>query len=216
MGLRRALIELSMASRRLAPYRRALLGRAAGDALDLGCGGGANFAFLDPRHVDRVIGLEPDPASARVARLKARDLALPVFVREERAEAMSFPDNAFDIVVVTFALCTLTDPAGALAQARRVLRPGGWLLFLEHGVAPGARARALQRRLEPLNAWLGDGCHLTRDPVALLETAGFAIELHYRERLTWSTPLEGSLYGGVAVNLGDGEPYGRVADDTRE
>jgi SAM-dependent methyltransferase len=86
------------------------------------------------------------------------------------------PDGSFDHALVTFSLCTIADPVAALGEVRRVLRPGGRLHFLEHGLAPEEGVRRWQRRIEPVQRRLGGGCHLTRDPGALVVAAGLTVE----------------------------------------
>jgi len=91
-------------------------------------------------------------------------------------QALPLDDASCDAALCTFVLCTIPDVGVALSEVRRVLRPGGRLHFLEHGLAPDARVRAFQRRVEPFQRKVADGCHLTRDPVALVADAGFVLE----------------------------------------
>jgi SAM-dependent methyltransferase len=91
-------------------------------------------------------------------------------------QSIPLPDDTCDSALCTFALCTIPDPAAALAEVRRVLRPGGRLHLLEHGIAPDATVARWQRRFEPIQRRVADGCHLTRDPVALVNDAGFLPE----------------------------------------
>ena len=153
--------------------RRRLLAGARGAVLEIGGGTGANLAHY--RDVDRVTIAEPDPFMRSRIGPKLEDARVPVEVSAAGAEALPFPDGSFDTVVSTLVLCTVPDQAAALDEVRRVLRPGGRLLFIEHVRAAGSQAR-WQDRLEPLWRRLFGGCHPNRDTVAAIEGAGFEIE----------------------------------------
>jgi SAM-dependent methyltransferase len=153
--------------------RRRLLTGARGAVLEIGGGTGANLAHY--RDVDRVTIAEPDPFMRSRIGPKLEDARVPVEVSSAGAEALPFPDGSFDTVVSTLVMCTVPDQAAVLDEVRRVLRPGGRLLFIEHVRAAGSMAR-WQDRLEPLWRRLLGGCHPNRDTVAAIEEAGFEIE----------------------------------------
>ena len=153
--------------------RRRLLAGAWGAVLEIGGGTGANLAHY--RDVDRVTITEPDPFMRRRLEQKLTGARVPVEVSASGAEALPFSDGSFDTVVSTLVLCTVPDQGAALDEVRRVLRPGGRLLFIEHVRAAGAAAR-WQDRVEPLWRRLHGGCHPNRDTVAAIEEAGFEIE----------------------------------------
>jgi ubiquinone/menaquinone biosynthesis C-methylase UbiE len=153
--------------------RSRLLTGARGAVLEIGGGTGANLAHY--RDVDRVTIAEPDPFMRDRIGPKLEDALVPVEVSAAGAEALPFPDGSFDSVVSTLVLCTVPDQAAALDEVRRVLRPGGRLLFIEHVRAVGSAAR-WQDRLEPLWRRLFGGCHPNRDTVAAIEDAGFELE----------------------------------------
>jgi ubiquinone/menaquinone biosynthesis C-methylase UbiE len=157
----------------LAERRTGLLADLAGEVLDVGAGTGANLPYL--RSASRVVAAEPDPAMRR--RMAARLAGVPVRaeITGDVAEALAQPDASFDAVVFTQVLCTVSDPDRALSEARRVLRPGGRLIVLEHVRGSGSLAR-WQDRLTPLWSRLIPGCHLGRDTAAAVEQAGFTIE----------------------------------------
>jgi ubiquinone/menaquinone biosynthesis C-methylase UbiE len=115
------------------------------------------------------------------------------------AEATGLPDACADTVVVTYALCTIPDPLGALAEARRLLKPGGQLLFCEHGRAPDADVARWQARIEPVWKKLAGGCHLTRDPVELVAAAGFTCETLEQRYLSGTPRFAGWTSRGTAV-----------------
>ena len=143
-----------------------------GDVLEVGAGTGLNIA----RYLlaDRLVALEPDRTYARRLRARAASADVPVEVVEGKAEALPFPDESFDNVVTTIALCSVGDLDGALAEIWRVLRPGGALHFLEHVRGEGGTAR-WQDRLTPVQRRIADGCHLNRDTAAAIAGARFEI-----------------------------------------
>jgi ubiquinone/menaquinone biosynthesis C-methylase UbiE len=166
-------IGASMERRWMGDRRRRLLAGACGAVLEIGGGTGANLVHY--RDVDRVTIAEPDPFMRSRIGPKIEDARVPVEVSPAGAEAMPFPDGSFDTVVSTLVLCTVPDQEAALDEIRRVLRPGGRLLFIEHVRAAGSAAR-WQDRLGPLWGLLFGGCHLDRDTVAAIEEAGFEID----------------------------------------
>src|SRR5215204_5109667 len=166
-------ISASMERRWMGGRRRRLLAGARGAVLEIGGGTGANLAHY--RDVDRVVVTEPDPFMRRRLDQKLAEARVPLEVSATGAEALPFPDGSFDTVVSTLVLCTVPDQESALEEVRRVLRPGGRLLFIEHVRAAGSTAR-WQDRLDPLWGRLHGGCHPNRDTVAAIEEAGFEIE----------------------------------------
>ena len=167
------LVGASMERRWMGDRRRRLLAGARGAVLEIGGGTGANLVHY--RDVDRVTIAEPDPFMRSRIGPKLEDARVPVEVSAAWAEALPFSDGSFDTVVSTLVLCTVPDQAAVLDEVRRVLRPGGRLLFIEHVRAAGSMAR-WQDRLEPLWRRLFGGCHPNRDTVAAIEEAGFEIE----------------------------------------
>ena len=166
-------ISASMERRWMGGRRRRLLAGARGAVLEIGGGTGENLAHY--RDVDRVVVAEPDPFMRRRLDQKVSDAGVPVEVSAARAEELPFPDGSFDTVVSTLVLCTVPDQEAALDEVRRVLCPGGRLLFIEHVRAAGSAAR-WQDRLGPLWGRLFGSCHLDRDTIAAIEEAGFEIE----------------------------------------
>ena len=165
-----ALIDKSMRNRFVADFRVPLIAQAKGRVLEVGIGSGLNLPLFSPA-VEHVIGLDP---SAELLRLAARQNATrPFGLVQAGAEAMPFAGSSFDTVVLTWSLCSTKDAAKALAEIRRVLRPGGQLLFAEHGLAADPAVGAWQHRLDPL--WVRLSCHLDLDVKHLLERGGFAI-----------------------------------------
>ncbi|MBI4628877.1 MAG: methyltransferase domain-containing protein [Candidatus Rokubacteria bacterium] len=165
---------LACAERRfLAAHRAHLVGQLRGRVLEVGCGTGLNFGHYPPETA--IVGAEPDPHMLRRARGRAARLGRRAQLLEAGAERLPFADAAFDAVVATLVLCTVSDPARALVEIRRVLRPGGELRFLEHVRAASPRWARFQDIMTPLWQRLGAGCHPNRDTVRMVERAGFRV-----------------------------------------
>jgi ubiquinone/menaquinone biosynthesis C-methylase UbiE len=151
--------------------RRKLVGDAGGEVLEVGAGTGRNLTHYEK--AARVVALEPDPNMRARAQRPAAKAAVPVEVVEGDGMALPFPDASFDTVVTCLVLCTIPDPALALAEARRVLRPGGELRFYEHVRSPDPAVAHRQDRYVRPWRWVARGCHPNRDTLAAIETAGF-------------------------------------------
>jgi ubiquinone/menaquinone biosynthesis C-methylase UbiE len=167
------LVEKGCRSATILEERTRWIPRAHGEVLELGVGSGLNLAFYDKNQVAKVTGI--DPSSALLARASSRvaESPVPVELVEAYAEQLPFAERSFDSAVVTYTLCSVGDPLRALAEVRRVLRPGGELFLIEHGLAPDARTRRWQRWLTPIWRRIGGGCRLDRDVSAVLRDAGF-------------------------------------------
>ncbi|WP_394761592.1 class I SAM-dependent methyltransferase [Phenylobacterium sp.] len=155
--------------------RQKIVPKATGRVLELGIGLGLNLAFYDPDRVTSVTGVDPAPELRARTLTAPRDPRLVLDVRDGAAEALPFEDRSFDSVVCTFTLCSVHTPAAALAEARRVLKPGGRLLYCEHGLAPDGDIATWQRRIEPIWKRLTGGCHLTRPIGSAIAAAGFTL-----------------------------------------
>lgn len=157
---------------------------AAGDVLELGCGA-PNLEFYDWKNVRSLSGVDPSPELLEHANLALEQKGLTAKFIPGVAEALPFASNSFDCVVTTFTLCSVQDPVAALAETKRVLKPGGRLLFVEHGRAPDISAAAWQNRIEPVWKRIAGGCHLTRPVTRAISEAGFvcnAPQGHYLKR----------------------------------
>ncbi|MGZ4172300.1 MAG: class I SAM-dependent methyltransferase [Solirubrobacteraceae bacterium] len=155
--------------------RREMRAGVAGQVVEVGPGNGINFAHY-PATVTEVIAVEPEPYLRRQAEKAAPGAPVPVRVVTGVAEALNLEPHSVDAVVACGVLCSVPDQAAALREFRRVLRPGGELRFYEHVRSRRPRFARWQQRLDPLWARLFGGCHLTRDTVAAIEAAGFALE----------------------------------------
>lgn len=158
----------------VAAYRGQVCADLAGDVLELGFGTGLNLPHL-PAAVRSLTAVEPSNLAWKIAAEAIAASPVPVTRGDLRAERISLADASVDAVLVTFSLCTVQDPGEALAEARRVLRPGGTLHFLEHGRSPDERVRRWQHRLEPMQQAMVAGCHLTRSAPDLVAAAGFEL-----------------------------------------
>jgi ubiquinone/menaquinone biosynthesis C-methylase UbiE len=155
------------------PWRERACAGLYGEILEVGFGSGLNVAHYPPA-VTRVHAVEPSDVS--FARAQRRLSRTPLVERAGLdGHRLALADESCDGALITFTLCTVTDPLRVLAEVRRVLKPDAQLHFLEHGLAPDARTARWQRRLDPLERVIADGCHLTRDAPALVRAAGFEI-----------------------------------------
>ena len=156
--------------------REKVVPQATGTVLEIGIGTGLNLPFYDSARVERVIGLDPSEKSWELAGERAAHLDFPVDFIGLPAGEIPLEDASVDTVLVTFALCTIPDPVAALRGMARVLRPGGSLVFCEHGKAPDPGVQSWQNRINPLWRVLFGGCNLNRDIPAVLDEGGFRID----------------------------------------
>jgi SAM-dependent methyltransferase len=169
------LTHLAMGQKQLLPFRQRVVGAAEGRVLEIGIGSGLNFPLYGAA-VTSVIGLEPSAELLRMARPRAEAAATPIMLLDASAETIPLDSGSFDTVVTTWTLCTIPNAAQALGEMRRVLRPGGALLFVEHGRAPEPGVARWQDRLDALWSCLAGGCHLNRKMDDLIGSGGFRIE----------------------------------------
>ncbi|WP_411287493.1 class I SAM-dependent methyltransferase [Phenylobacterium sp.] len=170
------LLNCACSSPPMMKQRAKIVPKAEGRVLELGIGMGLNLGFYDPGKVTSVIGVDPAPELRAAAQAAPRPPGLEVQVVDGTAEALPFEDASFDTVVCTFTLCSVHTPAEALAEAKRVLKPSGRLLFCEHGAAPDADVARWQRRIEPVWKRIAGGCHLTRPVASAIQAGGFTLE----------------------------------------
>ena len=159
--------------------RQLVVPLAQGRVLEVGIGTGLNMRYYDKSRITKIVGLDPALELHPLARERIAQAGLEVELLGLSAESIPLPDASFDTVLITYTLCTIPDPLAALREMRRVLAPGGQLLYCEHGRAPDASVQRWQERLQPLWGKLAGGCHLGRDIPALLQAAGFQLpDLH--------------------------------------
>ncbi|HSP28250.1 MAG TPA: class I SAM-dependent methyltransferase [Ilumatobacteraceae bacterium] len=167
------LIELACGSGDIAKQRSKIVPQAHGRVLEVGMGPGLNLPFYDRSSVEFVWGLEPSKGMRRKAAAALEATDLEVRWLDLPSEEIPLDDHSVDTVVLTYTLCTIPDWERALGQMRRVLKPGGHLLFSEHGEAPDEAVRRWQHRIDPVWTRLAGGCHIIRPIPQLIESAGF-------------------------------------------
>jgi ubiquinone/menaquinone biosynthesis C-methylase UbiE len=168
------LTNLSMRQKNLTPYRERIVSGADGCVLEIGIGSGLNLPRYSP-NARRIIGLDPSAKLLAMAQ-RAESRGLPADFIEGSAEQIPLENSSVDTVVTTWTLCTIPDVDRALREMRRVLKPIGGLLFVEHGRAPDPNVVWWQDRLTPMWKRIGGGCHLNRPISSLIEGAGFQFE----------------------------------------
>lgn len=146
---------------------------ARGEVLEVGIGTGRNLPHYDAANIEKIWGLDPATDMHRKTRKRLAGSRLDVELMPLSAETIPVEDARFDTVVLTYTLCSIPDPVAALAEMKRVLRPGGMLIFCEHGLAPDVAVTAWQRRLTPTWRKIAGNCHMDRNIPALLRSGGF-------------------------------------------
>ena len=168
------LADRSLRGREIGELRAEACAGLAGEVLEVGFGSGLNLRHL-PDAVTRVDAVEPSDRGWEMSQPRRERSAVPVERVGLDGERLAAADASYDHVLCTFTLCTIPDPELAAAEMRRVLRPGGTVAFLEHGLAPTPRTARWQRRLDPVQRRVAGGCHLSRDVPALLAGAGLDV-----------------------------------------
>ncbi|MGQ0654806.1 MAG: class I SAM-dependent methyltransferase [Betaproteobacteria bacterium] len=165
-------IDIACGMKPVRAQREKLVPLARGRVLEIGIGTGLNLAHYDKSRIEQIVGLDPALEMHRLAKKRMQHAGLAVDLVGLSAERIPFPDATFDSVLVTYTLCSISDPVAALREMRRLLKPGAKLIFCEHGASPDPSVRRWQDRLTPLWSRLGGGCHLNRDVPGLLQQAG--------------------------------------------
>jgi ubiquinone/menaquinone biosynthesis C-methylase UbiE len=169
------ILNTACGTKTVEPLRRRVCEGLAGGVVEIGFGSGLNIPFY-PAAVTRVAAVEPSDLGWQLAGQRLKAASVPVQRSGLDGQSLPFQDNSYDVALSTWTLCTISDAAAALRELRRVLKPGGTLHFLEHGLAPDENVRRWQRRLNPLEQRVFGGCNFTRPIVDLLTAAGFTIK----------------------------------------
>ena len=156
--------------------RETVVKRAQGTVLEIGVGPGVNFVHYDPTRTTKIFALEPNPGMRRLAQQERLRTPIDVTFLDLPGESIPLENSAVDTVLSTFTMCTIPGVSAAVKEMRRVLKPGGRLIFVEHGLAPDPGTQRWQRRTEPITHWLFEGCHVTRDIPSIIEGGGFRID----------------------------------------
>ncbi len=191
-------IDFTCGMKELAPERARVCQGLAGRVLEIGFGSGLNLRHY-PETVSEVLAVDPSGVARRIGRRRIERARCPVHFVALDAEQIAVDDRSADTALSTFTLCTIPDASRALAEVKRILRPGGRLHFLEHGRAPDAGVARWQDRLNGLQRAIAGGCQLNRDMRQLVEGAGFRIESLAAAYFPKMPRTHGYLYAGVAV-----------------
>ena len=191
------LIDLCMRNKEARRYRERMIPQAAGRVLEVGVGSGLNLPYYGAG-VDHLIALEPSPELRKMAGRRTRGARFTVEFLDRSAEEIPLERASVDTVVTTWTLCSIPDAVQALQEMKRVLKPGGVLLFVEHGLAPEPGVQAWQHRLNPLWNRIGGGCNLDRKIDALIAGSGFRLAELHTEYINGLKPLS-FTYSGRAV-----------------
>jgi len=196
-------IKCACSSPAIMSLREKVVPLASGQVFEIGCGGGINQAFYDPAKVTSFAGMDPSAKGLDYTRAAAAERGWNApDIRQGFGEAIPFEDESFDCVVCTFTLCSVGDQAQTLHELRRILKPGGKLLYAEHGKAPDLSVQKWQNRIEPVWKKLAGNCHLTRPIGSAVEKAGFAVH-ELGERYNHGMPRwAGWVEWGSAVKAG--------------
>lgn len=190
-------IELSCGMKALAPLREKATAGLHGTVLEIGFGSGLNLPYM-PHAVTRVLAVDPSARSRRIGRGRIEAARFPIDFVGLEAESIRADSASADCALSTFTLCTIPDVARALAEVRRILRPGGRLFFVEHGRAPDAGVARWQARLNGIQRAMCGGCNLNRDIPALLRDAGFTVEGLDASYMKPAPPTHAFMFSGSA------------------
>jgi ubiquinone/menaquinone biosynthesis C-methylase UbiE len=190
-------LDFAMRQEPIARQRAKVVPLATGRVLEIGIGSGLNLSFYDRAKLAKLWGLDPSLELQKVARKRAAEAGIDVEFLALSGEAIPLDDASVDTVVTTYTLCTIPDAPRALGEMRRVLRPGGQLLFSEHGRAPDASVVRWQDRLNPVWKKIGGGCNLNRPMAELIGDAGFAVRSLQTMYLPGPRPMTFTYWGSA-------------------
>ena len=190
-----------MAGEEFRHLRTGLLAQVHGEALELGIGTGLNLLHY-PKTIAGLHAVDPANLLPKIVTERSIGRPFPIRIQHISAESLPYDDRSFDVVVSTWTLCTIPDPVKALREARRVLKPDGMFLFLEHGRSEDEKVATWQDRLNPIQNIVGCGCNLNRKIDRLIEQASLKITILDRFQMQSVPRLGGAMYKGTATRSG--------------
>lgn len=193
-------VHLACNSRPTTRQREKIIPRAYGRVLEVGVGSGLNFRHYDAGRVNKLWGVDPSPEMIHMAESRTDAVPFEVELMTVPGEQIPLPDRWVDSIVITYTLCTIPNTGQALQEMARVLKPGGVLVFCEHGVAPDPSVQRWQQILNPLWKRVGGGCHLDRDIPGLLEQGGFTINRLQERYIPGWRPASYNYWGTASMS----------------
>ncbi len=192
------ILDVVMTGKHFAETRPDVLKHARGNVFEIGFGSGLNLSYY-PEHVTKLTTIDPNPGLHKIARKRIADSSIEVELHQLRGEELPMADATFDTVVSTWTLCSIAGVEQALRELRRVLKPDGQFLFVEHGLADTPRTQWWQHKLTPIQKVIGDGCHFDRDIKGLIEGGGFQFAEYENFCFHGIPKWAGYQYKGIAV-----------------
>jgi ubiquinone/menaquinone biosynthesis C-methylase UbiE len=192
------ILDVAMSGNEFQELRKSLLADVSGEVFEIGFGTGLNLPHY-PSNVKRITTVDPNTGARRLAQRRITESPIEVVHQTRSGEQLNLPSESFDSVVCTFTLCSIANVNAAMAEMRRLLRRGGRMFFMEHGISNDPRIQWWQSQLTPLNRIIGDGCHLNRDPRGTISASGLRIDRLDNFYLKKAPKFAGFIYRGVAV-----------------
>lgn len=192
-------INLACGTKPISHQRRKVVPQASGRILEIGIGPGLNLPYYDANKVEMVYGLEPSSDMRKLAGNRVRQVPFKVEFIDLPGEEIPLENNSVDTVLLTYTLCTIPDGLSALKQMKRVLKPGGRLIFCEHGAAPDKSVEKWQNRINPMWKPIAGGCNLNRKIPQLIEESGFKIETMDSAYIPGTPKIAAYNYWGAAT-----------------
>jgi ubiquinone/menaquinone biosynthesis C-methylase UbiE len=192
------LLEKMMSGGEFPELRKSILADVSGDVFEIGFGTGLNLPHYPPG-VKRITTVDPNPGSQKLAKRRIAHSSIEVVHHTLSGEHLDLPSDSFDSVVCTFTMCSIPNVDAAMAEMRRLLRKGGRMFFVEHGLSNDPHIQRWQNRLTPLNRIIGDGCHLNRNPSLTISNSGLQITSLDNFYLKKAPRFAGYIYRGIAV-----------------
>jgi len=191
-------MDMVLSTSEFSELRKSLLGEVSGNVFEIGFGTGLNLPHY-PSNVRRITTVDPNPGARRIAERRIAQSPIEVVHLSLNGQPLDLPDESFNSIVCTFTLCSIADVDSAMLEMRRILRTGGRMFFLEHGLSDDPRIQWWQHKLNPLNKIVGDGCHLNRIPTTTISNSGLRIDRLDTFYLKKAPKYGGFIYRGVAV-----------------